>query len=89
MTQEKVYVVATSGQNDGEFFHSILGVFANLEDAKLTMANDIEQIKKDWDNIDFDDPEEWESSESELCYEGFTPSDDYQYSIVIDEMPVQ
>lgn len=89
MEQQKVYVVSTSGENDGESFNTILGVFVQLSDAKAAMAQDIEQIKKDWTNIDFNDPEDWASSEGELCYEGFTPSDDYQYSIVIEEMSVQ
>lgn len=89
MTQLKVYIVSTSGKNDAEPFNDILGVFADLSDAKAAMAQDIEQIKKDWDHIDFNNSEEWESSESELCYEGFTLSDDYQYSIVIKEMPVR
>lgn len=88
MEQQKVYIVSTSGENDGESFSTILGVFARLSDAKAVMAQDIEQIKKDWDHIDFNDPEDWKSSESERCYEGFTPSDDYQYSILIEEMPV-
>lgn len=89
MTQPKVYIVHTSGENDGESFNDILGVFANLSNAKKRMAQDIEQIKKDWNHIDFNDPEDWSCDESELCYEGFTPSDDYQYSIVITEMSIQ
>lgn len=42
-----VYIVSTSGENDGAPFHDILGVFANLSDARSRMAQDIEQIKKD------------------------------------------
>lgn len=53
------------------------------------MAQDIEQIKKDWNQIDFNDPNDWVVDESELSYEGFTPSDDYQYAVVITEMPIQ
>ena len=49
----------------------------------------IEQIKKDWEHIDFSDSEEWDCTESDMCYEGFTPSDDYQYSVTITKMLVQ
>lgn len=89
MEQMIVYIVSTSGENDGAPFHDILGVFANLSDARSRMAQDIEQIKKDWEHIDFSDSEEWDCTESDMCYEGFTPSDDYQYAVVITEMPIQ
>ncbi len=89
MTQQKVYVVRTFGENDAEPFNELLGIFANLSDAKTVMAQDIEQIKKDWNQIDFNDPNDWVVDESELSYEGFTPSDDYQYAVVITEMPIQ
>lgn len=89
MEKQKVYIVSTSGENDGESFSTVLGVFARLSDAKAVMAQDIEQIKKDWDHIDFNDPKDWVCDEGELCYDGFAPSDDYQYSILIEEMPVQ
>ena len=46
MTQQKVYVVRTFGENDAEPFNELLGIFANLSDAKTVMAQDIEQIKK-------------------------------------------
>ena len=45
MTQQKVYVVRTFGENDAEPFNELLGIFANLSDAKTVMAQDIEQIK--------------------------------------------
>lgn len=89
MTQQKVYIVRNFGENDAEPFNDILGVYANLSDAKARMAQDIEQIKKDWDHIDFNDPNDWVADEGDLSYEGFTPSDDYQYNIVITEMPIQ
>ena len=78
-----------SGLIDGEPFSDILGVYKNLKDAKETMISDIGSIKETWGNINFEDPEEWEIiSDDELCYEGYTPSDDYSYSVCIEEWEV-
>lgn len=87
---EYVYLVHTEGQLDGESFSEVLGVFRNLEDAKNAMRDDIAAIKEDWSSIDFDDEGDWEvTSDDELSYEGFTPCDDYSYSIGIERQQIR
>lgn len=85
-----VFVVMTHYDNDGEVSSAVIGVFGTEERAKQAMQKDIAQIKEDWSHINFDDPDDWDvTSDDETCYEGFTPSDDYSYSIHIEELPIQ
>lgn len=88
---EKVYITHVSGGMDGERFDSILGVFRDQNDAKQALLDDVEDVKQNWTNIDFDNPEDWEGGMSEdgLCYDGFTPSDDYSYEGWVEEHKIQ
>lgn len=88
---QKVYVVHASGEMDAERFNSILGVFSDVEKAKEILQDDINDIKRSWRNIDFNDENDWEEgiSNDGMSYCGYTPSDDYSYDGCIDEFEVQ
>lgn len=87
---KKVYIVYSSGTVDCEPFHSILGVYEDLGKAKEVMSNDILDIKKKWEFIDFFEPEGWEVTlDEDLCYKGYTPYDDYSYQVCIEEWEVE
>lgn len=88
---QKVYVVHASGENDAERFNSILGVFSDVEKAKEILQDDINDIKRSWTNIDFNNADDWEEDVSKdgMSYNGFTPSDDYSYDGYIEEFEVQ
>ena len=85
-----VYIVTYSGEQDEESFSGILGVYKNLKDAKKAMSDSITDIKETWKTIDFDNPERWRVGvNEELCYEGYTPYDDYSYEVCIERREVE
>lgn len=88
---KKIYIVRTSGKMHGEDFDSVLGVFREINDAKKVMLDDIQDIKKEWQHINFDNPKEWEGGMSDdgLSFEGYTPDSDYSYACWVGEHEIK
>lgn len=74
----------------GQTCRDILGVYEKVEDAQTQMKADIDQMKKDWNHLDFDDPEDWIiGGDSKNGYEAMDSSYEYQYAIWIETKVIQ